>query len=131
MIERLDHLVLTVRDLEATCAFYSDVLGMEIVTFGEGRKALTFGQQKINLHQAGREFEPKAMQPTPGSTDLCFLASVPLQEVADRLQSRNIAVLEGPVLRTGALGQIESLYIRDPDGNLLELSRMMATQNGE
>lgn len=122
MIERLDHLVLTVRDIEATCAFYADVLGMEIVTFGEGRKALRFGRQKINLHQAGREFEPKAGQPTPGSADLCFLASIPLAEVAARLRLHNVSILEGPVLRTGALGPIESLYFRDPDSNLLEVS---------
>ncbi len=123
MIDRLDHLVLTVRDMEATCAFYADVLGMEIVTFGEGRKALRFGQQKINLHQAGKEFEPKAAQPTPGSADLCFLASLPLDKVAARLHIHNVPILEGPVLRTGALGPIESLYFRDPDGNLLEVSR--------
>lgn len=128
MIERLDHLVLTVRDIEATCAFYADVLGMEIVTFGVGRKALRFGQQKINLHQAGQEFEPKAAQPMPGSADLCFLASVPLAEVAARLRSRNIPILEGPVLRTGALGPIESLYFRDPDGNLLEVSREVGSR---
>ncbi len=125
MIERLDHLVLTVRDVGATCAFYSEVLGMEVITFGEGRKALRFGQQKINLHEVGREFEPKAMQPTPGSADLCFLASIPLTEVEARLRSHKIDILEGPVLRTGAIGPIESLYFRDPDGNLLEVSRMV------
>ena len=124
MIERLDHLVLTVRDVDATCAFYADVLDMEVTTFGEGRKALRFGQQKINLHQAGQEFEPKSAYPTPGSADLCFLAAVPLDEVAARLSAHNVAVLEGPVRRTGALGPINSLYFRDPDGNLLEVSRM-------
>lgn len=123
MIERLDHLVLTVHDVEATCAFYTDVLEMEIVTFGDGRRALRFGQQKLNLHQAGREFEPKAALPTPGSADLCFLTSVPLSDIAVRLRSRLIPILAGPILRTGALGPIHSLYFRDPDGNLLEVSR--------
>ena len=121
-IERLDHLVLTVRDIDATCAFYAGVVGMSVVTFGAGRKALSFGQQKINLHEAGREFEPKAERPTPGSADLCFIAQGPLQAVVDHLQARAIPILEGPVRRTGALGPILSVYFRDPDLNLIEVS---------
>jgi catechol 2,3-dioxygenase-like lactoylglutathione lyase family enzyme len=121
-IESLDHLVLTVRDVEATAAFYSSVLGMRVVTFGESRKALTFGTQKINLHQAGREFEPKAAAPTPGSADLCFLTDEPLDRVVEHLLSCGVAVIEGPVARTGATGPITSVYFRDPDGNLLEVS---------
>ena len=101
-VDRLDHLVLTVRDLAATCDFYSRVLGMRVVTFGEGRKALAFGAQKINLHEAGREFEPKAEHPTPGSADLCLIAAVPLTEVITHLQASRVPILEGPVPRTGA-----------------------------
>lgn len=121
-IERLDHLVLTVRSIEETVRFYQRVLGMEAVTFGRGRVALQFGQQKLNLHQAGHEFEPKAHQPTPGSADLCFITSLPLAQVIDHLQACGVAILQGPVRRTGALGPIESVYFRDPDQNLLELS---------
>ncbi|MEL7170741.1 MAG: VOC family protein [Bacteroidota bacterium] len=122
MIDSLDHLVLTVRDLDATIAFYTEALGMEVVTFGEGRKALHFGSQKINLHRAGHEFEPKADAPTPGSADLCFLTGVPVEEVAERLIRLGIAVIEGPVDRTGATGPIRSVYVRDPDGNLVEIA---------
>jgi catechol 2,3-dioxygenase-like lactoylglutathione lyase family enzyme len=118
----LDHLVLTVRSVEATCAFYASVLGMEVVTFGEGRKALAFGSQKINLHQQGREFEPKAGQPTPGSADLCFHTDTTFDEVTDHLNSLGVPILEGPVARTGAVGPIHSVYIRDPDGNLVEIA---------
>jgi catechol 2,3-dioxygenase-like lactoylglutathione lyase family enzyme len=121
-IDRLDHLVLTVRDLESTCEFYTTVLGMSIVTFGDNRKALQFGQQKINLHQAGQEFEPKAAAPTPGSADLCFITSTPLEHVITHLQTCGVTIEEGIVARTGALGGIRSIYIRDPDGNLIELS---------
>jgi catechol 2,3-dioxygenase-like lactoylglutathione lyase family enzyme len=121
-LSQLDHLVLTVRDVEASCAFYESVLGMRIVTFGEGRKALRFGSQKINLHQAGREFEPKALCPTPGSADLCFLTDLPLEQVIAHVESCGVAVIEGPVLRTGALGPIRSIYFRDPDGNLIEVA---------
>jgi catechol 2,3-dioxygenase-like lactoylglutathione lyase family enzyme len=121
-IERLDHLVLTVRDIAATCDFYSKVLAMEVVTFGAGRKALAFGQQKFNLHQAGREFEPKAEAPTPGSADLCLIAQGPLDAVIDHLRACGVPVLEGPVQRTGALGPITSVYFRDPDLNLIEVS---------
>jgi len=121
-IDALDHLVLTVRDLEATIAFYTRVLGMEEVTFGEGRKALAFGAQKLNLHQAGRELEPKAEWPTPGSADLCFTTEVPLAEVLAHLEACGVPVLEGPVRRTGARGPIQSVYFRDPDLNLIEVS---------
>lgn len=121
-IERLDHLVLTVRDIAATCDFYSKVLGMQVVTFGAGRKALAFGQQKFNLHEAGREFEPKAEAPTPGSADLCLIAGGALADVIDHLRACGVAILEGPVQRTGALGPITSVYFRDPDRNLIEVS---------
>ncbi len=121
-IDHLDHLVLTVADIETTVDFYTRVLGMQAVTFGEGRKALVFGQQKINLHQAGREFEPKAERPTPGSADLCFIAVTPLAEVIAHLQAQGVAIVEGPVQRTGATGPIRSVYVRDPDFNLIELS---------
>lgn len=120
----LDHLVLTVRDLEVTCAFYQ-LLGMQVVTFGQGRVALHVGQQKINLHQQGQEFEPKAAEPTPGSADLCFLTDVPLSEVMVHLRNCGVAIEEGIVRRTGAQGTIASLYLRDPDGNLIELSNQL------
>ncbi|MBN1103237.1 MAG: VOC family protein [Deltaproteobacteria bacterium] len=121
-IDSLDHLVLTVKDIETTASFYSRVLGMDIITFGRGRKALSFGTQRINLHQHRREFEPKAQQPTPGSADLCFITSVPLSEVDRHLSSCNVPVIEGPVQRTGATGPILSVYFRDPDMNLIEVS---------
>ncbi len=121
-VDRLDHLVLTVHDIEATCAFYARVLGMQIVTFGGGRKALAFGKQKINLHEQGKEFEPKASRPTPGSADLCLIASVPLEDVIAHVQSCGIPILEGPVERSGALGPMRSIYLRDPDSNLIEIS---------
>ena len=121
-IERIDHLVLTVRDIDATCEFYSRVLGMQVVAFGAGRKALAFGMQKFNLHQAGREFEPKADRPTPGSADLCLIAGVPLGEVISHLRACGVPILEGPVERTGATGPIQSVYFRDPDLNLIEVS---------
>lgn len=124
-IDSLDHLVLTVADVEATCAFYQRVLGMQIVTFGAGRKALAFGAQKLNLHQAGREFEPKAQRPTPGSADLCFLTSVPLAQVQAHLAACGVPVSEGPVQRTGAQGPILSVYFRDPDLNLIEVSNRL------
>lgn len=118
----LDHLVLTVRSIEATCAFYAGVLGMKVVTFGEGRRALAFGAQKINLHERGKEFEPKAGQPTPGSADLCFLTDTPLSEVANHLNLLGVPIVEGPVARTGAVGPLQSVYFRDPDANLIEVS---------
>ena len=121
-IDRFDHIVLTVQDIEKTCEFYTRVLGMEVVTFAGGRKALQFGQQKINLHQAGKEFEPKALRPTPGSADICFITSVPIAQVIEHLQAQAIEIEEGPVERTGAVGTLESVYLRDPDNNLLEIS---------
>lgn len=121
-VESVDHIVLTVKDIEATCAFYARALGMEIVTFGAGRKALRFGAQKINLHEHGNEFEPKARVPTPGSADLCFVTAVPIARVLEHLRASGIEVLRGPVRRTGALGPITSAYFRDPDGNLIEVS---------
>ena len=123
-VERLDHLVLTVADIDASCAFYQRVLGMQVVTFGQGRKALAFGQQKINLHRHGAEFEPKALRPTPGSSDLCLLVSTPLVEVMAHLQRCDIVIEEGPVPRTGATGPLLSVYIRDPDRNLIELANL-------
>ncbi|HET6174410.1 MAG TPA: VOC family protein [Gaiellales bacterium] len=118
----LDHLVLTVADLDVTVAFY-ELLGMRAETFGEGRLALRFGQQKINLHRAGAEFEPRALRPVPGSADLCFLVDDPLDEVMRVLTQAGVAIELGPVEREGAAGALESVYLRDPDGNLIELSR--------
>ena len=125
-IDRLDHLVLTVRDLDATVQFYTNVLGMHVITFGaDKRKALTFGAQKINLHVAGREFEPKAHHPTPGSADLCFITATPLAELLTHFARHQITMEEGPVRRTGATGPLESIYIRDPDANLIEISNVL------
>lgn len=124
-ILRLDHMVLTVADVSVTCDFYARVLGMEVVTFGQGRKALAFGAQKINLHQAGREFDPKAARPTPGSADLCLIAGIPLDAVMVHLAAQDVAIEEGPVPRTGATGPIRSVYFRDPDGNLVEVSEYL------
>jgi len=125
-IDSLDHLVLTVKDIDATIALYSEVLGMQPVSFGNGRKALAFGSMKINLHQQGKEFEPKAQEPTPGSADLCFITSVPLPEVMKHLAACNVVVIEGPAQRTGATGPILSVYFRDPDMNLIEVSNRIA-----
>jgi catechol 2,3-dioxygenase-like lactoylglutathione lyase family enzyme len=121
-IDRIDHLVLTVRDIEATCAFYTRVLGMEAVSFGGGRRALQFGRQKINLHQSGKEFEPKAQFPTPGSADFCLITQVPLDQVVAHLHACNVPIVEGPAPKTGATGAMLSVYLRDPDGNLVEIS---------
>ena len=121
-IDSIDHIVLTVRDIERTCDFYSSVLGMKVVVFRGHRKALQFGAQKINLHEAGRELEPKAENPTPGSADICFITTSPLDTVVETLQRAGIAIEEGPVERTGATGSIRSVYVRDPDGNLIEIS---------
>ena len=121
-IDRLDHLVLTVHDIDASCDFYVRVLGMRVVSFAGGRKALAFGRQKINLHPQGREFEPKARQPTAGSGDLCFLTDIPLSDVIAHLQACDVDIEAGPVERTGAEGPILSVYLRDPDGNLLEIA---------
>ena len=127
-IDGLDHLVLTVSDIEATCAFYSRVMGMTVVTFGEGlpqRRPLQFGGQKINLHQKGHEFEPKAAYPTPGSADLCFITTTPFGQVMGHIRACGVTILEGPVRRTGARGAIESVYFRDPDENLIEVSHYL------
>lgn len=125
-IDALDHVVFTVADIDRTCEFYARVLGMQVATFGGGRKALTFGTQKINLHQHGKEFEPKAQAPTPGSADLCFITSVPLTGVMAHHAACGIDVIAGPVDRTGARGPIVSVYFRDPDGNLIEVSNYVA-----
>jgi len=122
VIDRLDHLVLTVSNLQNTIAFYEKVLGMEVVRFGGGRYALHFGRQKINLHERGREFEPKADKPCPGSADLCFITNTPLEDVIRHLEHCHVAIEEGPVDRTGATGKIRSVYVRDPDRNLIEIS---------
>jgi len=125
-IDSLDHLVLTVRSIEAAIAFYSKVLGMQVVTFDGGRKALAFGSQKINLHEQGSEVEPRAQRPTPGSADLCFISPVPLTEVMNHLAVCGVQLLAGPVRRIGAMGPILSVYFRDPDMNLIEISNRLA-----
>lgn len=125
-IERLDHLVLTVADIERSCQFYQQVLGFDIITFRGDRKALRFGQQKINLHRQGHEFEPMAHRPTAGSADLCFITSTPLAEVIAELDDLGVIIEEGPVERTGAIGPLLSLYLRDPDNNLLEIANLQS-----
>ena len=121
-IYQLDHLVLTVKNLEETIRFYTQALGMSEMTYADGRKALLFGDQKINLHEAGKEFEPKSQFPTPGSADLCFITKTPITAVISHLNTIGIAILEGPVSRMGAQNQLESVYVRDPDLNLIEIS---------
>jgi catechol 2,3-dioxygenase-like lactoylglutathione lyase family enzyme len=121
-IDRIDHIVLTCHDVERTVAFYQQVLGMEPVTFAGGRRGLAFGRQKFNLHQAGREFDPKALKPAPGAIDLCLITLTPLADVQDHLKANGVAIIEGPVQKTGATGPIQSVYFRDPDGNLIEVS---------
>ncbi|PMM42106.1 VOC family protein [Vibrio splendidus] len=121
-ISHLDHLVLTVKDLQVTVDFYQRVLGMKPIEFGEGRLALLFGTQKINLHLSGSEFEPKARRVQVGSADLCFITNTPIAEVAEHIKAQGVVIEEGPVQRTGATGNIVSVYIRDPDGNLIEVS---------
>lgn len=122
MIDHLDHLVLTASNADATQDFYVRVLGMQLETFGAGRMAFKFGNQKINLHIRGHEFEPKAHLPVPGALDLCFIASIPLDQVIERLAEAHWPIVEGPILRTGATGPIRSVYVRDPDLNLIEIS---------
>ena len=126
-IDRLDHLVLTVKSIASTCEFYENVLGMDIITFGDNRRALAFGSQKINLHESGREVEPKAHRPTPGSADVCFITGTPLRDVIQHLGQCGVEILESPIKRTGALGPIESVYFRDPDLNLIEVSNYTET----
>jgi catechol 2,3-dioxygenase-like lactoylglutathione lyase family enzyme len=126
-VDRLDHLVLTVASVEASCEFYARILGMSVVRFGKGRTALAFGAQKINLHQAGNEFVPHAQHPVPGSADLCLVTRTPLEQAMAHVRSHGVNILEGPVDRTGATGAIRSIYFRDPDGNLIEVSNYVAT----
>lgn len=121
-IRGLDHFVLTVADIDTSCDFYHRLLGIEITGFGDNRKALKIGNQKINLHQAGGEIQPCAQRPVPGSADICFIAETPISEILDQLDTAGIVVELGPVQRTGAQGTIISVYLRDPDGNLIELS---------
>jgi catechol 2,3-dioxygenase-like lactoylglutathione lyase family enzyme len=118
----MDHLVLTVASIERTTAFYRDVLGMRAEAFDDGRWALHFGEQKFNLHRAGHEFEPKAAAPVPGSVDICLVVATPIDEVVAELRERGVTIIEGPVERTGARGRIRSVYLRDPDDNLIELA---------
>jgi catechol 2,3-dioxygenase-like lactoylglutathione lyase family enzyme len=122
IIDRVDHIVLTAFDLERTLDFYTRVMGMEAITFAGGRRGLAFGRQKINLHQAGQEFEPKALKALPGTLDLCFITATPLEEVMRTLKAEGVAIAMGPVPKTGALGPMTSVYFRDPDGNLIEVS---------
>ncbi len=124
-IKRIDHVVFTVKSIDATCEFYARTIGMEVVTFGAGRKALTFGEQKFNLHEWGKEFEPKADRPTPGSIDICLITDTPINDVVTHLNAVGVPVLEGPVSRTGATGPITSVYFRDPDQNLIEVSNYL------
>lgn len=124
-ITRLDHLVLTVRNIDETVKFYQSVLGMQTETFGEGRVALLFGQQKINLHEYGNEFEPKAQLAAPGSEDLCFITDTVLSDAMQHVHKKGVDIIEGPVKRTGAIGAIESFYFRDPDLNLIEVSNYL------
>lgn len=121
-IERLDHFVLTVADIQRTVQFYTSILGMQAKTFGEGRVALHYGHQKINLHLKGHEIEPKTQHAICGSADLCFITSTPIESVLRELQEKQVDIIDGIVPRTGALGSIQSIYFRDPDGNLIEVS---------
>lgn len=126
MVSHLDHLVLTIADIPRTVRFYSEVLGMNVVPLGEGREALSFGNQMIKLHEVGRELEPHAARATPGSSDLCFLSEEPVEGLFQQLATHGIDVVEGPVVRAGAGGPILSVYFRDPDGNLIEVSNSLS-----
>ena len=121
-IERIDHLVLTVKNVEISCDFYTKVLGMQEVTFQGGRKAVAFGNQKINFHELGQEFDPKAIHPSPGSADLCFITRAPMAQIIRHMDTCGVALIEGPIEKTGAMGPIASIYIRDPDQNLIEIA---------
>jgi catechol 2,3-dioxygenase-like lactoylglutathione lyase family enzyme len=121
-IEHLDHLILTVKSIDRTCAFYTQVLGMEVNIFKPGHIALAFGPQQIRLHEHGREFEPKAAKPTPGGADFCLVTKTPLLNVIEHLRSNNVEIIEGPLERVGAQGLMDSVYFRDPDQNLIEVS---------
>ena len=122
---QLDHVVLTVTDIEATCRFYSQVLQISVITFGAGRKALHLGHQKINLHPAQAPIQPHAQHPQPGTADLCLITERPLTTMMDELQAHQVPILLGPVNRTGAQSKLQSIYIRDPDGNLIELANVL------
>ena len=125
MIDHIDHIVLTTRDKDACIRFYTEILGMQLEKFStptEERLALKFGSQKINLHEWGREFDPKAHVPVPGSLDLCFIAAVPLEQVVRKLKDARVKIIEGPVMKTGAVSKLRSVYVRDPDLNLIEIS---------
>ncbi len=124
-VDRIDHFVLTVKDIGRTVEFYEKNLGMGKVFFGDGRTALSFGNQKINLHQLGNEFEPKAENVNSGSADICFIICTSIDEAIDELRHNNVNIIEGPVKGTGAMGEITSVYFRDPDGNLIEVSNYM------
>ena len=126
MIDHLDHIVLTTARTGECIDFYTRVLGMKFERFGEGRMALKFGGQKINLHEKGKEFEPKATLAAPGTLDICLIAALPLEDVIARLAQNKIGIIEGPVMKTGARGPIRSVYVRDPDGNLVEISEQAA-----
>ncbi|WP_297527457.1 VOC family protein [Thiohalobacter sp.] len=124
-VTKIDHLVLTVQDMDETKLFYERVLGMAPITFGDGRVALKFGAQKINLHVSGNEYEPKASRPVPGSADLCFVTPVELENAMSHVKSCGVKIIEGPVSRTGANGSLLSFYFRDPSGNLIEVANEM------
>jgi len=121
-VSHIDHIVLTVKNIEDSLKFYHNTLGMEIVTFGEGRKALKFGSQKINLHEAGGKSKPNALKPVPGSSDICFISHVPMNRITRELKNKNVEIIEGPLEKNGSAGKLISVYFRDPDGNLIELS---------
>ena len=125
LIRSIDHFVLTCADVDATIAFYTRVLGMTAETFAGGRRALSFGSQKINLHQKGAEFTPRARVATAGSGDFCLLSDVPIPEVVDHLAAQGVEIIEGPCAKTGAAGPLLSVYFRDPDGNLVEVSNLV------
>ncbi|HEY6868486.1 MAG TPA: VOC family protein [Novosphingobium sp.] len=131
MITALDHLVLTVTSIDETCAFYRRVLGLHEVHYGRGRRGLALGMQRINLHQAGHELAPGALAPTPGSADLCVISAIDLAGVARHLAAEQVPIVHGPVERTGAAGTMHSLYIRDPDGNLIEIAQYPVRATGE
>jgi len=125
LIDGIDHIVFTVKDIDVTCNFYQQTLGMDVAVFGEGRKSLSFGVQKINLHQFGNEFEPKAAAPAPGTQDICLTTKKPVTEVSEHLKTCGVVIEDGPIRRTGAVGPIISIYFRDPDNNLIEVSNYL------
>ncbi|MGH1485593.1 MAG: VOC family protein [Cellvibrionaceae bacterium] len=127
--ESIDHIVLTVKNIDTSVSFYTSIMGMEKIVFGDNRVALLFGNQKINLHQLGNEFEPKAHNVKVGSADLCFIINQPINKAIEHLHLCNIPIIEGPVSRTGAVGKVVSVYFRDPDGNLIEVSSYETISN--